>query len=172
MSVSGTLGGIGTIGGVTTVNSGGIIAPWQQHWHPLDQQPKRHHKHRRNRSRSRWTGTLDTTDLLALGSGVFDLSAPGDIISFSVTGALTGASYTLATYGSVSGIFDTITALPSGYQLDYRPTRTRSSSINHRRARTEHMVRRRADAGGGRIHAAQAPNPQNRASLNRLRVFG
>ena len=30
---------------------------------------------------------------------------------------LTGTSYTLATYSSVSGIFDTVTNQPAGYSL-------------------------------------------------------
>jgi autotransporter-associated beta strand protein len=121
VSVSGTLGGTGTIGGITTVNSGGIITG----------------------GTNGGIGTLSFnnvgvaiggsgtylvdigglfSDKLALGTGILDLSAPGDIISFNITAPLTGTSYQLATYASATSTFDTVTNLPTGYTLVYNPT--------------------------------------------------
>jgi autotransporter-associated beta strand protein len=118
---TGTLGGIGTIGGATTINSGGAITG----------------------ATNGTTGTLNfnnvgvaiggngtylvdigglLSDKLNLGSGVLDLSATGDIISFSQLSTLTGTSYTLATYSSATSTFDTVTNLPTGYSLVYNPT--------------------------------------------------
>jgi hypothetical protein len=59
-----------------------------------------------------------TSDKLAIG-GALNLSSAFDQISFNTLSSLTGTSYTLATYASVSGTFNTVTALPTGYSLVY-----------------------------------------------------
>jgi autotransporter-associated beta strand protein len=120
VSVSGTLGGIGTIGGNTTVNSGGIVTG----------------------ATAGTAGTLGFNGkTLAIGAsgtfsvdiggvtsdelsniGTLDLSAAGDILSFNALSSLTANSYTLATYGSETGIFNTVNNLPSGYALQYNST--------------------------------------------------
>jgi hypothetical protein len=58
-----------------------------------------------------------TSDKLAI-SGALNLSGTFDKITIS--GSANGTStYVLATYGSESGTFDSVTGLPTGYQLVY-----------------------------------------------------
>lgn len=57
-------------------------------------------------------------DLLAL-TGALDLSAKTDVLEFSSLGTPTASSYTLATYTSEVGKFDSVTGLPTGYDLVY-----------------------------------------------------
>jgi autotransporter-associated beta strand protein len=123
VSVSGTLGGIGTIGGATTVNNNGKITGGTNGGigtlsfnnvgltiatggtYVVD------------------TGGTSSADRLALGSGILDLSASGDILSFNTPiTPLTGTSYTLATFASHNGIFDSVLNTPAGYQVDYTGT--------------------------------------------------
>ncbi len=115
-----TLGGTGTIGGAVTVNAGGrITGATAGTVGTLTLQ-----------STATFTGSssnlatylVDLTslvsDTLAI-AGALDLSDGFDQIQFQGT---TGASsYTLATYSSLTGTFDTVTGLPSGYQLIYGP---------------------------------------------------
>jgi autotransporter-associated beta strand protein len=116
------LGGTGTIGGAVTVNSGANITG----------------------ATNGTVGTLAlsstltlsgasgnlaaylvdisglTSDKLAISSSL-NLSGSFDKIAF--TGPADGTTtYVLATYSSVSGTFDTVTGLPSGYQLIYGAT--------------------------------------------------
>jgi fibronectin-binding autotransporter adhesin len=121
-----TLGGIGTIGGATTVNAGtkitggtnggigtltvsgtksltftGASANFATYLADLG------------------SGT-NNSDRIAVG-GALDLSNAFDRIMFQ--GSADGtSSYILATYGSLSGTFNTVTNLPIGYQLIYNPT--------------------------------------------------
>lgn len=60
-----------------------------------------------------------TADRLTL-TGNLNLSAEGDTISFNSLATPTAASYTLISYtGTLSGTFDTVSGLPSGYMLEY-----------------------------------------------------
>jgi autotransporter-associated beta strand protein len=62
-----------------------------------------------------------TADRLTL-SGDLNLNAEGDTISFNSLAAPTAASYTLISYtGTLSGTFDNVSGLPSGYMLEYNP---------------------------------------------------
>ena len=59
------------------------------------------------------------SDTLAI-TGVLDLTSTTDVLTLQgVTGL---PSYTLATFTSVNGSFNTVNGLPSGYQLNYLPT--------------------------------------------------
>jgi len=113
------LGGTGTIGGATTVNTlatitgatSGTIGTLTM------------------TSTLTFTGSstylvdinATTSDKLAIG-GTLDLSGLGDSINFNSLATPTAASYTLATYTGVVGIFDIQGNLPAGYTLVYTPT--------------------------------------------------
>ena len=110
-----TLGGTGTVGGATTIDSGGTVSPGES------------------------IGTLTTSsdltlngtylveyddsmsqkiDLLNVG-GLLDISsATVDFMNLGTS--LAGASYTFATYSSLSGgAFASVMNLPGGYTIDY-----------------------------------------------------
>lgn len=57
------------------------------------------------------------SDKLAIG-GTLDLSGASDVLAFSGTADGT-STYTLATYSSLLGTFNTVTGLPANYQLVY-----------------------------------------------------
>jgi autotransporter-associated beta strand protein len=117
-----TLGGTGTIGGAVTVNSGGKITGATNG--TVGTLTLSSTATFTGASGNLATYLVDlsgaTSDKLAISS-TLSLSGTFDQISFS--GAANGTTtYVLATYSSVSGTFNTVTGLPSGYQLIYGAT--------------------------------------------------
>jgi autotransporter-associated beta strand protein len=128
VSISGgsTLGGIGTIGGATTVGSGvtggNITGATNGTIGALNLASTLGFNGASGNLASYLVDIGGTTsDLLAI-TGALDLSGTFDQISFNPLGSLTGTSYTLATYASETGTFDTVTGLPTGYTLQYNAT--------------------------------------------------
>jgi hypothetical protein len=123
VSVSGTLGGIGTIGGATTVNSAGVITGGTNGTTGTLSFNNQNLVVSSNGKYVVDTSGASSSDLLALGTGILDLSASGDILSFNTPiTPLTGTSYTLATFASHNGTFDSVLNTPAGYQVDYTGT--------------------------------------------------
>ncbi len=61
----------------------------------------------------------DTFDVLAI-TGNIDLSSSSDNVTFAATGTQTLSRYVFATYtGSLSGTFNSVVNLPTGYVMDY-----------------------------------------------------
>ncbi len=105
-----TIGGTGTIAGTTTVNSGGFVAPGGD---------------------SAGTLSLATATLAGTYNCQLDVSAgdrvtvtgtltinPTAAITISTIGTPAAASYTIASYTTLSGTLPTITGIPAGYSLD------------------------------------------------------
>jgi autotransporter-associated beta strand protein len=61
-------------------------------------------------------GAASASDLLEV-TGLLNLDSTLDTLVLS--GAADGSSYTIATYGSLSGTFNSVTGLPENYVLDY-----------------------------------------------------
>jgi hypothetical protein len=116
---SGTVGGTGTIGGAVTVNAGGTINPGANVGTLTLSSSLTFTGASGNLATYLVDLNSSTSDKLTI-SGNLDLSDTFDQISFQgTTGA---ASYTLATYGgTLTGTFDIVTNLPSGYTLEYNP---------------------------------------------------
>lgn len=121
---SGTLGGIGAISGATTINGGGrITGATAGTIGALTLQNNVTFSGASGSSLATYFVDLasgaNNSDRLLIGGGL-NLGS-FDQIQFNGTADGT-SSYNLATYTSVSGIFDVETALPAGYQLVYGTT--------------------------------------------------
>jgi fibronectin-binding autotransporter adhesin len=70
-------------------------------------------------------GAAGASGLLAITGGKIDLTSSTDNLSLnSLSGAFDGSNYTIATFASTSnyGVFNTVTGLPSNYNVVYNPT--------------------------------------------------
>jgi fibronectin-binding autotransporter adhesin len=112
VSAGATLGGTGTISGAVTNN--GTISPGES----INTLTTGAGVVMADNSSLAIELSGTTADKLAMG-GVFDLSSLLDTLT--LTGSLSG-TVTIATYSSVSGTFNTVTGLPSGYGLNYGAT--------------------------------------------------
>jgi len=112
LASSQTLSGAGSVAGSVTGTTGSIVSPGGSSIATLT-----------FGSSLNLLGTLaidvsgTTTDLAAVG-GPLTL-APASTVSFTVGSPLTEPAYVFATYTSLVGTFGTVTALPTGYSLDY-----------------------------------------------------
>lgn len=112
VNTGGTLGGTGTVGGSTTANIGGTIAPGTSIGTLSTTAPVN------------IAGTLavelnaSTSDRLTVG-GALDLDATTSVLAITELAAPSQPVYVIASYSGLNGTFGTITGMPSGYSIDY-----------------------------------------------------
>jgi len=103
--IPGAAGAVGTLS-VSTIGTGGVIF----------------------RDTSIFTvdiGASGASDLLAIAGGYIDITGASDRLELNaLAGAFDGGTYTIATFDQNlgSGIFNTVTGLPSNYVVSYLPT--------------------------------------------------
>jgi autotransporter-associated beta strand protein len=130
VSNSATLGGVGSIAGAVTVNSGGNIAPGEPDtYNAADANAGPFNAAAKfgtltvgsaaisgtlqiglEDSMSPDVDVLDATGALNIGSAT---------VNFNVTGTPAQPAYVFAEYGSLTGTFATVDNLPSGYTINY-----------------------------------------------------
>ncbi|HEX7261534.1 MAG TPA: hypothetical protein VF258_06935, partial [Luteolibacter sp.] len=109
-----TLAGAGRVGGTATIEPSGIVVPGNGGIGTL------------SLNNVGFSGTCQiqvgttTGDLLAVTGTLTTTGTPS--ISITAVGTPTAASYTIATYGTLSGSLPTVTGVPSGYALDTSTT--------------------------------------------------